>query len=421
MINNLFNFIDSSPSPFHASENAATSLSNAGFNEVPSSASWNSNRKSFLKTGGSIVAISAADKIDPKRLVFNIVGAHTDSPNLRIKPIPDRNSVGYQQLGVEIYGGALLNSWLDRDLGLSGQVCTKEGHVIKKHLFRSDQPLLRVPQLAIHLDRNVNEGLTLDRQSHLTPIWGLGESDNYGFRNFLANLIEVEETAILSWDAMAHDLTPSTLLGKNQEFYSASRIDNLASCHAAIEALCSLDSLPDNTVAVAALFDHEEVGSNSNTGAAGPLLDNCLERIVLSLGGSRDDFFAALARSWCLSADGAHAVHPNYVERHDSSHKIELNAGPVIKINANVRYATQAEGTAHFQMVCDAVNVPTQLYSHRSDLACGSTIGPITATRLGIRVVDIGSAQLSMHSAREMGGSKDPGLLTRSLTSFYQY
>ena len=425
MLDRLFEFIEASPSPYHAASEAAERLRAAGFAEAARSDSWDEldpARGLLAREGGTIIAVRTSDRVDPDRLRFSVIGAHTDSPNLRVKPQPDSGAFGYRQLGVEIYGGVLLNSWLDRDLGLSGRLVVADGrtgHEVRTVLWRCDQPLLRVPQLAIHLDREVNDGLKLDRQQHMTPIWGLGEPTPGAFRDFLASELEVEPVAVLSWDVMAHDLTPPAQLGRNGEMYAAARIDNLASCHAAVEALAGLVvGPPDDTAAVVVLFDHEEIGSDSATGAGSPILPEALERIALALGADREQYLRAVARSLCISADGAHAVHPNYPERHEPQYLPQLNGGPVIKTNANVRYATDAQTSARFAATCEAAGVPHQVYAHRSNLPCGSTIGPITAARLGISVVDVGSPQLSMHSARELGGSHDPAMLAAALGSF---
>ena len=423
MLDSLFEFIEASPSPYHGAAAAVERLAAAGFVETGRSESWSEldvAQGFVVRDGGTVVAACAAEGVDPDRLRFSVIGAHTDSPNLRIRPQPDSGALGYRQLGVEVYGGVLLNSWLDRDLGLSGRitVASEAGDSPRTVLWRCDRALLRVPQLAIHLDRDVNDGLKLNRQQHMTPVWGLGEPSTDGFREFLAAELGVEPDAVLAWDVMAHDLTPPGRLGRDGEMYAASRIDNLASCHAAVEALSGLEALPDDTAAVVVLFDHEEIGSDSATGAGSPILADALERIAHSLGADREQYLRAVARSLCVSADGAHAVHPNYPERHEPQHLPLLNGGPVIKTNVNVRYATDARTHALFAAACDAAGVPHQIYSHRGDLPCGSTIGPITASRLGLSVVDVGSPQLSMHSARELGGSDDPAMLTAALGAF---
>lgn len=423
MLAALFDYIETSPSPFHAAAAAVERLRAAGFAEADRSEGWSELDASggwVVCDGGTVVAVRAARDVNPDRLSFSVIGAHTDSPNLRLRPQPDTGVLGYRQLGVEIYGGVLLNSWLDRDLGLSGRVMVDD----RMHegpttvLWRCDRPLLRVAQLAIHLDREVNDGLKLERQQHMTPLWGLGDPTPGGFRHFLAAELGVAQDAVLSWDVMAHDLTPPTRLGRDGEMYAAPRIDNLASCHAAVEALTDLDAPADDTAAVIVLFDHEEIGSDSSTGAGSPFLADALERIARVLGADREQYLRAIARSLCVSADGAHAVHPNYPERHEPAHMPLLNGGPVVKSNVNVRYATDAATSARFVAACDRAGVPHQLYSHRGNLPCGSTIGPITASRLGMSVVDVGSPMLSMHSARELGGSDDPAMLTAALGAF---
>ena len=418
ILQRLLSWIDAAPSPYHAASNAANDLTAAGFDRFSPADVWGDSDRIVVSWGGVVVAAALSRKIDPDKLRFRLVGAHTDSPNLRIKPNPDVGHLGYQQLGVEVYGGALLNSWLDRDLGLSGRVVVGDSASHESHLIQVDKPLLRVAQLAIHLDRDVNDGLKLDRQAHLVPIWGLGETEEGAFRSFLATELGVNDTEVLSWDMMCHDLTPSSPLGRNEEFYAAPRIDNLASCHAALEALRDIESVASNTISAVVLFDHEEIGSESSTGARGPMLSHALERIAGTRAVSREQFLRSLSRSACISADGAHAVHPNYVDRHEPEHQVVLNGGPVIKLNANVRYATDAESSAVAQSACRSAGVPFQQYAHRSNLPCGSTIGPITASQLGMLVADIGSPQLSMHSAREMAGASDPAYLTAALKAF---
>jgi len=422
----LCGFLDASPSPYHAVDEVRRRLLAQGFTEVDESAPWPSRPgRHLVCRGGTLVAWSGAD---PARVPagFRIVGAHTDSPNLRVKPRPDTGQAGWRQLGVEVYGGVLLNSWLDRDLGLSGRVAVRSSTGAEVRLVRDDRPLLRVPQLAIHLDRGVNDGLKLNPQTQMTPVWGTGPLDEGGFRDHLADLAEVGADEVLSWDVMTHDLTPATLLGLDRSLLTGGRIDNLLSCHAATTALLrALDDAgdgPDESaptpVPVVCLFDHEEVGSESSTGASGSVLATVLERIALGAGLDRDGLFAALARSACISADGAHATHPNYADRHEPRHHVAVNAGPVVKANANVRYATDAPSSATVRLAAEAAGVPLQEFVVRTDLPCGSTIGPVTAARLGVPTVDVGVAQLSMHSARELCGSTDPELFARLLVRF---
>ncbi len=411
----LFDYIDASPSPHHAVAESAARLTTAGYSEIDETEVWPSlPGKWFVKRRGALVAWQRPDDAvagTPMRLV----GAHTDSPNLRLKPHPDVGKAGYKQVAVEVYGGALLNSWLDRDLGLSGRVIFDSGSGPESVLVRIDEPLARVTQLAIHLDREVNDGLRLDKQVHMAPLWGLGDSGDGDVLAFVAERLDRSAPDIVSADLMFHDLTPCSVVGADRSMYAAPRIDNLASCHAATLAMAALEP---ESVAVMALFDHEEVGSTSATGASGAMLGHLLERIELAAGGDRESYLRSLAGSWCLSADGAHAVHPNYLDRYEPGHHVALNGGPVLKVNANVRYATEADGIAVFRAAAKQAGVPVQQYSHRTNLACGSTIGPLTAAELGLSTIDVGSPQLSMHSARELGGIEDPALLTKAISAF---
>ncbi len=420
----LIEFIDLCPSPFHAAAEVSSRLVTQGFMVLDEADEWPTGPGRYLVVrGGSLVAWDVKPDGHPLS-GFRIVGAHTDSPNLRVKPQPDTGSAGYRQIGVEVYGGVLLNSWLDRDLGLSGRVTVRNGGRPETRLFRIDRPLLRIPQLAIHLDRSVNEqGVKLNPQQHLLPVWSLGPPDEGEFRRFLAKELGVTEDAVMAWDAMVHDLTPGTLLGLDDQFVSAPRIDNLASCHAATRALIDQIDIEDWAgeapgIPMICLFDHEEIGSQSASGADSTLLATVIERVALTAGLDREGLHRALASSMCVSADGAHATHPNYPDRHDPSHTIALNAGPVLKVNANVRYATDATTAARFQAACEAADVPLQRFVSRTDMPCGSTIGPVTAARLGIPTVDVGIPQLSMHSAREMCGSHDPSSFVDALWAF---
>lgn len=410
----LGEFIDASPSPYHAVANVAARLEAAGFERVAPTEAWPSGAaKRYLIQDGSLIAWAVAPG-HPAHTPLRLVGAHTDSPNLRIKPNPDVDAFGWRQLGVEVYGGALVNSWLDRDLGISGRLALRSGET---RLVRIDQPLLRVAQLAIHLDRDVNDkGLQLDRQQHLTPIWGLGNSRPGDFARYVSACAGVAADEVAAWDLMVHDLTASSVLGADRELLAAARLDNLASVWCATRALLDATTTGGEAVAMMCLFDHEEVGSDSATGAGGALLPAVVERIT----GGGEAMHRALAGSVCVSADNAHAVHPNYPERHEPNHRPLPNRGPALKVNANQRYATSATTAAAFVRACDRAAVPHQVFVSRNNMPCGSTIGPITSTRLGIATVDVGIPQLSMHSARELAGAADPAYLVRALTSFYR-
>jgi aspartyl aminopeptidase len=326
----------------------------------------------------------------------------------------------------------LLNSWLDRDLGLSGRVAVRRnGGGALVRLLRVDRPVCAIPQLAIHLDREVTtKGLLLNAQQHLTPLWGVeptegtgpspGGSVTYdGLAGFVARELGVAADDVLGWDLMLHDLAPGALVGRDDELIGSGRLDNLASCWAAIEALTEIaGAAGEGPVPLVCLFDHEEVGSTTDRGAASSLLPTVLERSVLARGGDREALHRSLARSACLSADMAHATHPNYADRHDPQHHVALNGGPVLKVNANARYATDAPGSALVALAAEQARVPLQRFAVRSDLPCGTTIGPVTAARLGVTTVDVGMAQLAMHSAREHAGSHDPARYRALLAAF---
>ncbi|HEX8803834.1 MAG TPA: M18 family aminopeptidase, partial [Acidimicrobiales bacterium] len=398
----LLAFCDASPSPYHACATAAAMLTEAGFTRLGEDAAWPGEPGGrFVVRGGTLIAwrTSAEHQVHDG---FRIVGAHTDSPNLRVKPRPDVVQAGCLQLGVEVYGGALLNSWLDRDLGLSGRVAVRrDGGGAFVRLLRVDRAVCAIPQLAIHLDRSIGDGLRLDPQVHLRPIWGLSTGeDGEGFRSFVAKELGVPADDVLGWDLMLHDLAPGALLGRDDELMGSARLDDLASCWAALEALLDVPShagaagaapgdAGSGPVPVVCLFDHEEIGSTSDRGAGSSILPTMLERIVLSRGGDREALHRALARSACMSADMAHATHPNYADRHDPQHQVALNGGPVLKLSANVRYATDAPGTALVALAAEQAGVPLQTFAMRSDLPCGSTIGPVTAARLAITTVDV--------------------------------
>jgi aspartyl aminopeptidase len=416
-IESLFAFLAGSPSPYHAVASAAATLDEAGFVSFAETETWDEVAGGgYVARGGALVAWRVPAGL-PAHAPFRIVGAHTDSPNLRLKPRPDTGSVGWRQLAIEVYGGALVNSWLDRDLGLSGRLVLDDGRILLVHV---DQPLARVPQLAIHLDRDVNErGLVLDKQLHLTPVWGLGPPVEGQLAEFLAAQVpDLEPEGIAAWDLMLHDLTPPARLGRAGELIASARLDNLCSAWAGVTALTAAPDAGDH-IGVVALFDHEEVGSGSTTGAAGALLETVLDRLVLARGGTAEDRHRAFASSSCISADMAHAVHPNYPERHEPGHRPLPNAGPVLKVNANQRYASDAVTEALFTQACRAAGVPWQVFVSRNSMPCGSTIGPLTATRLGIATVDVGCAQLSMHSARELCGAEDPELLASALGAYF--
>ncbi|MFC5801082.1 M18 family aminopeptidase [Streptomyces formicae] len=416
----LMSFLAASPSPYHAVANAAARLEKAGFRQVEEADAWDgTSGGKYVLRGGAIIAWYVPEGAEP-HTPFRIIGAHTDSPNLRVKPQPDMGAHGWRQVAVEIYGGPLLNSWLDRDLGLAGRLSLRDG---TSRLVSIDRPLLRVPQLAIHMDRSIHEkGLQLDKQRHMQPIWGLGDSVDEGdLIAFLEQETGLAAGEVTGWDLMTHSVEPPAHLGRDRELVAGPRMDNLLSVHAGTAALAAASARGGlSYIPVLAAFDHEENGSQADTGADGPLLGSVLERSVFARGGTYEDRARAFAATVCLSSDTGHAVHPNYAERHDPTHHPRANGGPILKVNVNQRYATDGSGRAVFAAACERAGVPWQTFVSNNAMPCGTTIGPITAARHGIRTVDIGVAILSMHSARELCGADDPYLLANALVAFLE-
>lgn len=427
LVQDLLAFIDRSPTPYHAVEESIGRLESAGFTRRSESEVWSHGpgaRSYVVRAEGSIAAFEVGT-LSPAEAGFRMLGAHTDSPNLRLKPQPDLTASGYRQLAVEPYGGVLLHTWLDRDLSLAGRVTFAMARGVRTVLVDFARPMLRIPNLAIHLYREINEeGLKLNAQTHLVPVLAL--EDAPGVRELLATELRAGDRAdvsadrILSFDLMTYDTQRSGVLGSRGEFISAPRLDNLASSHAALTALlraCEKGPAPFSRAVV--LYDHEEVGSRSAQGAAGTFLADCLERIVSGYkGGEPQGLARALASSTLVSVDMAHAVHPNYADKHEPGHRPVLGHGPVIKVNANQAYATDASTAGLFESLCRQVDVTPQHFVTRSDLGCGSTIGPITAARVGVRTVDVGNPMLAMHSCREMAATADVKPMVDVLTAY---
>lgn len=402
-------FVTASPSSFHAAAEIARRAVAAGFTELTESEAWTpapGGRYVVVRDGAAVAFTIPADA--GATTPFTIIGTHTDSPGFKLKPRPTTGGHGFWQAGVEVYGGPLLNSWLDRELELAGRLVLLDG---TEHLVRTG-PFLRLPQLAIHLDRSANDGLTLDKQRHTQPVWGLGEVED---ADLLAALspVGVDPASIGGYDVVVADTQEPRAFGADGALWASGRLDNLLSTHAALAALLAVESAP--TVAVVAAFDHEEIGSESRSGAAGPLLEDVLTRVSAALGASADERAQAFAGSFHVSSDVGHGVHPNYPERHDPANRPRVGGGPIIKINANQRYSTDAHGAARWAAACAAAGVPFQEFVSNNAVPCGSTIGPITATRLGIRTVDVGVPILSMHSARELTAVVDPWYLSRAM------
>ena len=426
----LLDYIERSPTPWHCVSETERRLQTAGFRRVDvSDKVWPTTpgaRCYAVRGGGSLIAWRVGSK-SAQQGGFRIVGAHTDSPNLRIKPKPDIARGDSWVLGVEPYGGVLLATWTDRDLSVAGRVTLRaEGGGdldIESHLLRVDRPICRIPNLAIHINRGVNEdGLKLNKQKHLPALWSLkrGERASEGehFKAFIASELGVRADRILGWDLCLYDVTPPCVSGVDGEFIHAPRLDNLASCHAALEALLGSASVDTATTQVIALFDHEEIGSRTSRGAASTFLADVLTRLS---GEGASDLARAIDKSFIVSADMAHGLHPNFVDKHDAQHKPMLNQGPVLKTHNEWRYASDSEDSAVWRGLCADAGVPMQEFVNRSDLRCGSTIGPIVSAELGMRGVDVGCAMYSMHSIREMAGSEDQPLMIRAMSAFLEW
>ncbi|MER7795946.1 M18 family aminopeptidase [Microbacterium sp. NPDC096154] len=411
-IDDLAAFVTASPSSYHAAAEIARRAEDAGYARLREDEPWDvaPGGSYVVVRDGSVVAFALPAEAGPT-MPFTIVGAHTDSPGFKLKPKPTTHGPGgWWQLGLEVYGGPLLNSWLDRELELAGRIVTLEG---EEHLVRTGS-LLRIPQLAVHLDRGVNnDGLTLDKQRHTQPVWGLGDEESADILQALASRAGIDAAQIGGYDVVVADTQEPRTFGHAQELFASGRLDNLLSAHAALVA--QLATTPRTSIAMYAAFDHEEIGSASRSGAAGPFLEDVLLRVSASLGADTEQRAQAFAASLHISSDVGHAVHPNYPERHDPVNKPVAGGGPILKINANQRYATDAHGAAAWNAACESAGVPTQEFVSNNAMPCGSTIGPIAATRLGIRTVDVGVPILSMHSARELTAVVDPWYLSRAM------
>ncbi|MFD2797695.1 M18 family aminopeptidase [Promicromonospora vindobonensis] len=422
-------FVTASPSSYHAAEEVARRAVAAGFTRIAEGAAWAvlPGGSYVVVRDGSVIAFTVPDAAGPTT-GFTIVGAHTDSPSFKLKPKPTTHGAGgWWQAGVEVYGGPLLNSWLDRELELAGRIVTHDG---TEHLVRTG-PMLRIPQLAVHLDRGVNDnGLTLDKQRHTQPVWGLGDAQSADVLAALAADADVDPATIGGYDVVLADTQQPRTFGAGQALFASGRLDNLLSTHAGLTALLRASSGNGpaagstgstgstggaRSIQMFAAFDHEEIGSASRSGAAGSFLEEVLVRISTALGATAEERARAFAASLHVSSDVGHAVHPNYPERHDPANHPVAGGGPILKINANQRYATDAHGAAAWSVACATAGVPTQEFVSNNALPCGSTIGPISATRLGIRTVDVGVPILSMHSARELTAVVDPWYLARAM------
>lgn len=420
----LLAFLQASPTPFHAVRNLAEALSAAGFVCLAEDLPWRllaGGRYYTTRNGSSIIAF-VKGRLPESEYGVRLVGAHTDSPRLMVKPHPERIS-GYFQLGVEVYGGALLHPWFDRDLSVAGRVVfqQKAGGALRQALIDFVKPIAVIPSLAIHLDREANEGHSVNAQTDIPPLlFTLGGDRHRTFAALLAEQLASQmdvkvaagDIRVLDYELSLYDTQPPAMVGLYDDFIASARLDNLLSCYSGVQALLAAG---DQATTVLVCTDHEEVGSNSACGAAGPMLHSVLQRIIAD----SEERARAINRSLLISADNAHGVHPNFAAKHDPTHGPLLNAGPVLKVNNNQRYATNSLSAALFRRWCERESVPLQTFVTRSDLGCGSTIGPITATAIGVTTLDVGVPTFAMHSIRELAGAADAYSLFSVLRAFY--
>ncbi|MCF2706652.1 M18 family aminopeptidase [Arcanobacterium haemolyticum] len=404
----LAQFIVSSPSSYHAAHTISARLEEHGFVQVDEDEAWDvAPGGHFIRRGGAVIAWKIPEGAGTHS-AFAVVGSHTDSPGFKLKPQPNATAHGFAQVNVETYGGLLFNSWINRELGLAGRIVTIDG---TEHLVRTD-PVMVIPQLAPHLNRGVNaEGLKLDPQRHLHPIWSLGEADVF---ELLAASVGVDADTIAGTDVFAYDSQAPQIMSGT--FFASGRQDNLVSVHAALTALLDSDS---EEIAVFAAFDHEEIGSATTSGASGPILESVLRRTATALGATEEEYWQMIARSSCVSADAGHSINPNYPEYHDPDSYPVMGEGPMLKINANQRYATDAHGQALWLRAAHEAGLATQVFVSNNAVSCGSTIGPLTATRIGIDTVDVGVPLLSMHSARELSAISDDWGLSQIIRGYW--
>jgi aspartyl aminopeptidase len=408
----LINFLNASPTPFHATQNMAAILTENGFHRLKESESWNTPAgKYFVTRNDSSIVAFVIGRRPLEETGIRMVGAHTDSPCLKMKPRPERKSQGYQQLGVEVYGGVLLNPWFDRDLSLAGRVTFKNRKdQVTSVLVNLEKPIAVIPSLAIHLDREANKERNINPETDLTPVL-LNENEGFSLASLLDEATQGAE--ILATDLFFYDTNPAQIIGLQSDFLASARLDNLLSCFTGLQSLLTAD---DSVSSLLVCNDHEEVGSASTSGAGGTFLKDVLARITPD----ETSKIRTFSNSLLISTDNAHGVHPNYPKKHESNHGPILNKGPAIKFNANQRYATSSETAGYFKALCLDLKIECQEFVNRADMACGSTIGPITAKELGVRTLDVGVPTFAMHSIRELAGAQDAFNLYRVLSGFYK-
>ena len=421
ILDGFLDFLAKSPTPFHSVESLSRILRARGFRELHETDRWDlrAGERYFTRRNASSLIAFCAGRSPVEETGLRLVGAHTDSPCLKLKPHAELRRQGYLQVGVEVYGGALLNPWFDRDLSIAWRVSYATRSGVGHALIDFVEPVAVIPSLAIHLDREANSARTVNAQNHLPAVLAMDASETRELSSIILERLFVEHPQceaerLLDFELSLYDTQPARVVGLRREFIAGARLDNLLSCYAGALAISESDGDPG---CVLVCNDHEEVGSVSAVGAQGPMLKSLLTRLVPD----PELRERALAASLLISADNAHAIHPNYADKHDANHGPLINGGPVIKVNSNQRYATNSETAAMFRWLCDLESVPVQSFSVRSDMKCGSTIGPLTAANIGLRTLDIGVPSFAMHSLRELVGTQDLDSLVRVLARFYRH
>ena len=417
----LVQFLNQSPSQYHATESAAEMLRQHGFTELQLTEAWHvqPGGKYFVQRNQSALFAFVLGTGKLADYGIRMVAAHTDSPGFKLKTRSEFTASGnYRKLNTEVYGGPILHTWLDRPLSVAGRVSLRSDNPLwpNNRLVRIDEPLLVIPNLAIHMQREVNDGKAYNPQTELLPLFGQADQGE-GFMHILARELDCKPEDILDYDLHLFELEPAQLVGGAKEFISSGRLDNLAMIHAGLTAL--VQARPQTATQLMICFDNEEIGSQTKQGAGSTVLRQLVERLVELQGGSREDYHRALYQSFMVSADMAHAVHPNYPEKHDPVNRPEMNRGPVIKIHGAQKYTSDADSVAVFEMVCQKAGVPYQKFVNRSDMRSGGTLGSISSAQLDVRSVDIGNPMLAMHSVRELAGTADHAYLIQALTYFY--
>lgn len=415
----LISFLDKSPTAYHATANITEVLDRYGFKRLCEKDSWKLEPagKYYVVRNDSAVAAFICGKESVADVGLRLIGAHTDSPSLKIKMCAEKKSGGLHKITTEVYGGPIINTWFDRDLSIAGRVMVRRDGCWKSELLDFVFPVAVLPNLAIHLNREVNKGFEFNRQNHLSPVFSDENDEENRLLNEVASFFDVEKDDIGEADLFFYDTQKGSFTGFDSEFICSGRLDNLSMCHSILTAIAESEGR-DETI-VGFFFDNEEIGSATLQGAASSFPEDVISRITLGLGGDQQDIFRVKASSIQISADGAHAVHPNFTDKHDSSYAPVINGGPAIKMSSTFRYATTAETATFFMNLCKTADVPFQKMINRSDVPSGSTIGPITSARLGIKTVDVGSPTLAMHSVRETVGTKDHYYMTEALKKFF--